>query len=235
MRASWNVWSPGILCSVGARASTGRGAHQIQTTGKKKKTWATPEATFLLGLGIAGFFETAVRTKHPLPSTSKNNENYQRKKAFSFIISWGQEAEQRRLAQPACYLTEVTRASGNQCQLRQIKSEQVWAWCTHRCLEIADCCGLEWKLPPTPSRAVIWRICRTVLVKHGIYNRQLEEVNRITVAPHGTVASKQLVLVLETQEDSWEDVSLVYPPIQARFRGQTLADTFCHDTCDRSY
>lgn len=84
--------------------------------------------------------------KHPLLSTSKNNENYQGKKCLSFHYNLWEREEQGRLAHPPSYLTEVTSASLSRCQLTQMKSEQAWARCIHRCLEITDCCGWEWKL-----------------------------------------------------------------------------------------
>lgn len=150
-RASRNVWTSGILCSVWTRVSRMRNTPKKQD--RKREDLSNACSNIPLRMSIAGFLWNSWQDKkHPLLSTSKNNENYQGQKCLSFHYNlWEQAAEQARLAHPPSYLTEVTGASLNVCQLRQMKRKQAWAPCIHWCLEIADCCGSEWKLlPPKP-------------------------------------------------------------------------------------
>lgn len=126
--------------------------HTREKRRKKEENLSDASSNIPLRMNIEGSFEIAARIKSILLYPHQRTmEVIRGEKCLSFNYNlWEQET---RLAQPPSYLTEVTRASLSWCQLRQMKGKQAWARCIHRCLEIADCCGLEWKL--SPSEAVI--------------------------------------------------------------------------------
>lgn len=146
-----NPWNP--LFGLNESVQNEKHTHEKKRR-KKEENLSDASSNIPLRMNTEGSFEIAARIKSILLYPHQRTMEVirgEKKKCLSFNYNlWEQET---RLAQPPSYLTEVTRASLSQRQLQQMKGKQAWARCIHRCLEIADCCGLEWKL--SPSEAVI--------------------------------------------------------------------------------
>lgn len=144
-RASWNVWTGGILC-----------LNEKHTNKKKRENlrnaWSNIPS---LRMNIEDFFEIAARIKkHPLLSTSKNNESYQGKMPFIITCENKRPGERGRLAPPPLLSNWGYKGQSESAPVQADEERtSVSSVHSHRCLEIADCCGF--RVETFPSKALV--------------------------------------------------------------------------------